>query len=577
MKVYAVSAVFAALVLHACSDSGREPLKQTGDRPVVRANAGPATQEYRNTEPATAQKRHLSSDRRRAGNTAPNIILIVADDLGYGHLGAYGQALIKTPNLDRMAGEGMRFTRFYAGSTVCAPSRSSLMEGLHTGSAHIRGNALDGGGFFRLMNRMSRNSGPTTISDGPPAAIRPFVSWMFRWIYKSERGGVPLPGESVTIADVMKGRGYSTGIIGKWGLGVANSSGAPNRQGFGYFFGLSTHMRAQNHFPSQVWRNTQSTDTANDYFVPHHVFDGDPDDLESDQYDLGMGSEWFDDMVTREAISFIERERNNRFFLYLPYITPHAALQVPGESLAEYQGAFEEQPFVSRFLYLSRRNPRAYLAAMITRLDENIGRLLNRLDDLGLSSETLILFTSDNGPTREGGSDVDFFDANGPLRGMKRDLYEGGIRVPLIARWPGTIEAGAVNDHMAAAWDLLPTFADLAGEPYEGRTHGISMAPTLLNRGKQETHDHLYWEFHEGGGAQAVRKDRWKAVRLDAHARPDGRVELYDLDADPGEQHDIAADHPDVAAEMAAIMSRTHRPSWNDLWNFTPGNPSGDQ
>jgi arylsulfatase A-like enzyme len=490
-----------------------------------------------------------SAEPRDARRT-PNILLILADDLGYGHLGSYGQKKIRTPNLDRLAAQGMRFTSFYAGSSVCAPSRSSLMEGLDTGSTTIRGNTVMG------------------IVD--PSGIEAGRS-RFAQLYKQDAGQHPLPADAVTLAEMLRARGYRTGMAGKWDLGAFGTSGAPNAQGFDWFYGLTDQRRAHTHYPSEVWRDGRREKTENPYALPHRAFRGDPSDLDSPEYDAAPGTQWFGDLLAEEAAGFIERHRATPFFLYLSLTAPHAALQAPPEAVAEYAGRFPETPYVNysdNNGYVSRRNPRALQAAMITRMDVNIGRVLDALDVLGLTRETVVLFTSDNGPSGAGGQDIDFFDSNGPLRGAKRDLYEGGIRVPLIVRWPGVVAEGAVSEHAAAAWDIMPTLAEIGGRPYLGRTDGISFLPTLTGDAPQPGHESLYWVFYDHGGSEAVRLGRWKGIRLGAKSDPGAPIALFDLENDIGESRNLAPGHPEIVARIEQVMQRRNRPSWNPSWSF---------
>ncbi len=437
----------------------------------------------------------------------PNILLIQADDLGYGDLSAYGQARFDTPALDRLAREGIRFTQYYAGSTVCAPSRAALMTGLHTGHAWIRGNG--------------------SLPDGD----------------------VPLRLQDVTMAEVLRDAGYRTAVIGKWGLGQPGTTGQPDRQGFDYAFGFLDHRHAHRQFTDHLWRNGERVTT----------------DLRQD---------YVNDLFTREAAAFIERNDPRPFFVYLNYTVPHAELRVPDDSLAPFHGRFPEQPFVNHTAdakptgarpdgaslgYRSQPEPHAAFAAMIARMDRDVGRLADLLGARGIERRTLLLFISDNGPHQEGGGDPFFFKSAGGLRGIKRDLYEGGIRVPMIARWVGVIPAGRVSNHPWAHWDVLPTLAEIAGARVPGGLDGMSMSRALRGE-SQPTHAFFYWEFHERGFQQAVRMDRWKAVRLKA----DVPLELYDLDADPREERDVAAAQPEVIARIEAYLrtARTESERW---------------
>jgi arylsulfatase A-like enzyme len=461
----------------------------------------------------------------------PNIIYMLADDLGYAELGAYGQSKIRTPNLDRMAVEGMVFTQHYAGSPVCAPSRGTLLTGLHTGHGQIRDNFEVGG-----------------------------------YPDPEELGQMPLDSGTYTIGSLLQESGYVTGAIGKWGLGGRLSTGQPRFQGFDYFFGYLDQQLAHNFYPTHLWRNGERVELDNPYFSPHQRFQGD-DPTDPSQYEQYQGNEYSLDVMADDALAFLERHQDERFFLYLPFTVPHVALQVPDSSLVEYEGAFDEEPYLGDRGYLPHQRPFSAYAGMITRMDAHIGRIMDKLQELGLDENTLVFFTSDNGTTYTGGVDAAYFESTGGLRGLKGSVYEGGVRVPLIARWPGHIEAGAVSDHVSAFWDMMPTFAELVGvDPPQG-IDGVSFLPTLLGESQQAEHDALYWEYHGlWNGAQAVRMGRWKAVRLGGHDDPNVPIELYDLEADPGETRDVAAEHADVVARARAVMeSRTEArlPQWN--------------
>ncbi|MDX1740653.1 MAG: arylsulfatase, partial [Rhodothermales bacterium] len=352
----------------------------------------------------------------------PNIIYILADDLGYAELGSYGQTRIRTPHLDDLAREGIRFTQHYSGSPVCAPSRATLLTGLHTGHAQVRDN-YELGGFLD----------------------------------EEERGQLPLEPGTVTLGTLLQEHGYTTAIIGKWGLGGPGSAGVPNNQGFDYFYGYLDQKQAHNYYPTHLWRNAEWDTLRNEYFHPHQRIDDEPADPSG--YDSYKGVDYAPDLMTEEALGFIRDQRDGPFFLYLAYPIPHVALQVPDESLAEYD--FEETPYLGERGYLPHPRPRAAYAAMISRMDGYVGRVIALLRELGLDRNTLVVFSSDNGPTFNGGTDSDFFASAGPLRGLKTEVYEGGIRVPMIAWWPGRIAAGSVTDHVSAFWDVLPTVAEV--------------------------------------------------------------------------------------------------------------------
>jgi arylsulfatase A-like enzyme len=464
----------------------------------------------------------------------PNIVFILADDLGYGELGAYGQRRIRTPRLDRMAAEGMRFTHFYAGSTVCAPSRGTFLTGRHTGHAHVRDNHELGG-----------------FPD------------------EEERGQMPLPADHPTMARWLRSRGYATAVVGKWGLGGPQSTGVPTKQGFDFFFGYLDQKQAHNYYPTHLWKNEARFPLRNQYFSPHQTLEGDPHDPRS--YDRFRGADYAIDVMASEAVSWLRANASKPFFLYYAPTIPHLALQVPEAALKQYAGAFPEVPYTGDKQYLPHRTPRAAYAAMITGLDSEVGRILDTLRELGVEERTLVVFTSDNGATFDiGGAPTAFFESNGKLRGHKTNLYEGGIRVPMIARWPGRVPAGRTSGHVAANWDMWTTFAELAGGAPPQETDGISLLPTLLDRGGQRSHESLYWEFHARGASQAVRMGRWKGIRTEIRKRPDAPIELYDLEADPGETTDVAASNPAIVSRIRQAMRSSRSPASLPNWNFPP-------
>jgi arylsulfatase A len=438
----------------------------------------------------------------------PNIVYILADDLGYGDLSCYGQKKFSTPNIDRLASEGMLFTQHYTGCTVSAPSRSCLMTGLHTGHTPIRGNK----------------------------------GW-------EPEGNWPLPANTFTIAGMLKTRAYVTGAFGKWGLGYTESEGDPNLQGFDEFYGYNCQSLAHNYYPDHLWHN-------HDKIVLH----------ENDSSKTGAYSA---DLIHKAIIEFLEKNRNNHFFLFYPTTIPHAELFAKEEYMEQFRGKFmpeksyngvDSGPTFRLGPYGSQSEAHAAFAAMVKELDDYVGDLLNKLKELGLENNTIVIFASDNGPHLEGGADPDYFDSNGRLRGYKRDMYEGGIRTPMLVRWPGKVKAGSKNDIVSAFWDLMPTFADITGAEIPVPTDGISFLPSLLGK-KQKERDYLYWEFHEQGGKMAVRMDNWKAVKLNIDKVPQGETELYDLSADIGETNNIASSRPDIVKKMEEIMKEAHTPS----------------
>jgi arylsulfatase A-like enzyme len=439
----------------------------------------------------------------RAQATKPNIIFILADDLGYGELGSYGQKLIATPHVDRLAAEGMRFTQFYAGSTVCAPSRSVLMTGLHMGRTRVRGNAGPGNTAAQML-----------------------------------RTG------DVTVAGVLQQAGYATGLVGKWGLGLVDDEGEPRRHGFDYHYGFLSQTHAHNHFPSFLWRNGVKVPLPND-LVPVGAVEG-----------TGYATKriaYAGDLFAGEAQAFVERNRDRPFFLFLSLTSPHA-----NNERSRVLGDGNEVPDLGPYADRPWNEAQKAHAAMITRLDRDVGELLAQLRRLGLDEKTLVVFSSDNGPHREGGPSYDpaFFQASGPLAGIKRSLTDGGIRVPFIARWPGRIRPGSVSSHVGYFGDLMATFAEVAGAKPLPNLDSISLVPTLLGRTGQRRHEFLYWEFYEDGVSQAVLlEDRWKGIRL---KNPRAPLQLYDLANDLGETTDVAAKEPNVAERLVRIMREAH-------------------
>jgi arylsulfatase A-like enzyme len=430
----------------------------------------------------------------------PNIIYILADDLGYGDLGCFGQQRIKTPNIDKMCAEGQKFTQHYAGSTVCAPSRCVLMTGLHTGHAYIRGN--------------SKNS---------------------------------MRQQDVTIAEKLKAAGYTNGLLGKWGLGQEGSDGVPTKKGFDYFFGYLDQSMAHNYYPHFLVRNEERVPLKN--VVP-----------KPGPHNQGVATEkveYSHDLVAEESLQFIEKNKNRPFFLYLALTIPHANNEGREKGM--------EVPGYGEYADMDWPEAQKGHAAMISRMDKDIGRLMDKLKELGLDEDTFVFFTSDNGPHREGGNDPDFNNSNGPLRGLKRDLYEGGIRVPTIARWPGQIKAGTSSDLISAFWDFFPTACNIAGVETPSGLDGLSMLPTMLGKEtSQEKHEYLYWEFHERNKKIGVRFGDWKVIKF----VNDGHVEAYNLKDDLAEQNDVAAEKPEIMEKGLAYMKTARTTSEIDIWEF---------
>lgn len=465
---------------------------------------------------------------------SPNIIYILADDLGYNEVGAYGQSIIQTPTLDQLAADGMRFTQHYSGSPVCAPSRGSLLTGKHTGHAYIRDN-LEMGGW-----------GP-----GEP------------------EGQLPLFDAEITIAELLKPLGYKTGFVGKWGLGGPDSEGHPVRQGFDLFYGYLCQRVAHNYYPTHLWHNEDPDSLdGNAYFAAHQRID---EPLESDEayYERFTGAQYAPDLMLSSALEFVESNKNDPFFLVFATPVPHLALQVPPESLIQYDDLVEDGAYLGDRGYLPHPRPLAAYAGMISRMDRDIGQLLALVDDLGLTDNTIIMFSSDNGTTYTGGVDADYFNSVGELRGMKGSVFEGGIRVPMIVKWPKNIAAGTTSDHISAFWDVMPTIAEIAGATVPDDIDGLSFLPTLTgNVADQRKHQSLYWEYHAFGGMQAVRMGDWKGVRREIRRQDDAPIELYDLAIDIQESNDISEDHPETVELIRSIMD-SRSPSEIENWNFT--------
>lgn len=463
----------------------------------------------------------------------PNVVLILADDLGYGELGCYGQERIRTPHLDRLAAEGMRFTQAYSGHTVCAPSRCVLLTGLHTGHAQVRGNS----------------------------------PWASRLTATGE-GQEPLRFGTLTIPRLLQGAGYRTGAFGKWGLGAPGDEGRPLAQGLDHFTGYLCQKQAHDHYPAHLWRDGARLELANPGYTPSARWDEVP--AGDDPYARFTGTDYAEDVMLGDALTFLGTavEEERPFFLYFPTPIPHAALQVPEDSLAEYlDEGWDAGPYLGTKGYLPHRAPRAAYAAMITRMDRDIGILLDRIDALGQSENTLVLFTSDNGATFNGGVDRAFFESNGNLRGMKTTLYEGGIRVPWIVRWPGHVPAGTECSHPVGFQDVLPTLAEAARLPVPDGLDGTSLLPVLEDPATPLPLRPLYFE---SGKKQAVRRGRWKLHRSLAAKQP--KLELYDLVDDPEESRDLHVERPDLVEELQAVLEDCHEPS--PRFPF-PGDPPG--
>ncbi|MBT2161484.1 arylsulfatase [Zobellia barbeyronii] len=467
----------------------------------------------KNKEKNTAETTEPTTE---ISNAKPNIVYILADDLGYGDLSSYGQKKFNTPHIDKLAEKGMLFTQHYSGSTVCAPSRSALLTGMHTGHTVVRGNK----------------------------EIMP-------------EGQYPLPDNTFTMAEAMQKAGYATGAFGKWGLGFPGSEGDPLNQGFDTFFGYNCQRLGHNYYPDHLWANKDSL-----------VLKG---NLGKNKGTYAPG------LIHEKTLEFIELNKDNPFFLYVASIIPHAELAAPEEFMEKNRGKFppetpyegvDDGPEFNQGPYRSQKEPHTAFVSMVQLLDAQVGEIVAKLEELGIADNTVVVFTSDNGPHTEGGADPEYFDSNGPFRGTKRDLYEGGIRVPMIAAWPGKIRPGSTTELVSAFWDVFPTFSEIAGIETPEGLDGISFLPTLLgHEDLQKNHEYLYWEFHEKGGRQAIRKDNWKAVKYDVFGGADVAIKLYDLTTDIGEQNNVAEKNPEVIKEMKTLFENARTPS--DVFTFS--------
>lgn len=485
----------------------------------------------------------------------PNIIYILADDLGYNEVGCYGQQKIKTPHIDQIAAEGIKFTQHYSGQAVCAPSRCAFLTGLHMGHAYVREN---------------KEVSTFTATEPAGATLR-------------GEGQIPLPSGTVTISKILQENSYHTACIGKWGLGMHNTEGSPHNHGFDYYYGYLCQRHAHNYYPSHMWKTNYVTGEIEQEMLYE---EGNGNDNISDH-----GEYYANDLMSTDALRYLD-ERNRPenkdkpFFLYLAYPVPHVSLQVPGSDGSqevpdpdpfEYDFSYynslgwEDPPHSGSNVYggyTSQYRPRAAYAAMISRMDRDIGRIMQKLKDHGIDDNTLVIFTSDNGATYTGGVDAEFFNSVGNLRGLKGGLFEGGIRIPMVARWPGKIVQNITSDHISAFWDMMPTFCDIIGVDTPEVTDGVSLLPTLLGESTQTPHDYLYWESVVGSGRQALRKGDWKAIRYDAKLNPDSTVQLYNLNSDLEESTDVATQFPEKAAELAQLMQEARVESEVDSFKF---------
>lgn len=449
----------------------------------------------------------LASCNSMKDNQKPNVIFILADDLGYGDLSCLGQTNFHTPNIDRLASEGMLFTQHYSGATVSAPSRSSLLTGLHGGHSPVRDNKE-----------------------------------------METEGQYPMSSEHWTLFDLFNQEDYVTGVFGKWGLGYPGSDGDPKAHGVDDFYGYNCQRYAHSYYPDYLWDNDTKV-----------ILEGNGN---------GQENEYAPYLIHDQAVEFIRNHKDEPFFMMYTNVLPHAEFRLPENLIEPFIGKFgQETPFTGKGLpdkfrigaYMPQDNPKAAFAAMVTLLDSQVGDIMQTLEEEGLADNTIVVFASDNGPHIEAGATPGYFGSSGGFRGVKRDLYEGGIHIPFIVRWDGKVKPGSVSEHVSAFWDFLPTMADILGVSDEHHTDGISFLPELTGEGIQEEHDYLYWEYHRAGGRQAVRKGNWKAV---AYGVEGGRnIELYDLSSDPSESRDLAEQYPEIIAQMDSIMCAAHIPS----------------
>jgi arylsulfatase A-like enzyme len=490
----------------------------------------------------------LSAGCTQEPEKKPNIIYILADDLGYAEVGSYGQELIETPHLDKLASGGMRFTQHYSGAPVCAPSRCILLTGQHAGHAYIRGND-------EWASRGEVWNFAKAVEDPNLEGQRPF------------------PETIPTIGNVLQQAGYKTAIVGKWGLGAPLTDGIPNNRGFDFFYGYNCQRQAHTLYPKHLWKNKEKVWLDNELVVPGTKLDSALDPNDQASYAKYFQKDYAPKMMQDEVLNFIEQNKDHPFFLY--YATPltHAPLQIPQEYIDKYVKKFgEEPPYLGKRGYFPNRYPRAAYAAMVTYLDAQVGEIVDKLKELGQYENTLIMFSSDNGPTYNGGTDSPYFDSAKPFKSEygwgKGFTHEGGIRVPMIASWEGKIEAGSSSDLISAFWDVMPTLAEVAGVKVPENIDGISFLPELLGDDKQEKHEFLYWEFPAYQGQQAVRMGDWKGIRKNIF-KGNMEIELYNLKTDPTEQTDVATENPEVVSRIADLMKQEHTSAQIERFKIT--------
>ena len=464
----------------------------------------------------------------------PNIIYILADDLGYGEIGVFGQKLIETPNIDNLAKTGMIFTDHYTGSPVCAPARSVLLTGMHSGNTHIRANG-------EWAERGNVWSFKAMLDD-------PFLE-----------GQRPLLDSITTVAQVLHDSGYKTGMIGKWGLGAPLTNSIPNKKGFDFFYGYNCQRQAHTYYPTHLWKN-ETRDLLNNYIVTKQEGLGDLDPYNNESYSKYNQNDYAPTLMHDEALNFISRNKNSPFFLYYASPIPHLPLQAPTKWVDYYQKKFGiESPYTGKSYY-PNKTPRATYAAMISYLDEQVGELVEKLKEINKYENTLIIFTSDNGPSWVDHVDYNFFNSTGKFvnsrRTMKGSVSEGGIRVPMIASWPNKIKSGSISNHISAFYDFFETACDVAGINNNVETDGISFYPEMIGE-VQAKHDYLYWEYPASGGLQAIRMGKWKGIKNNLFKSP-SKLKLFDLMSDEKELNDISLKHPKIVIKLEQKLIEAH-------------------
>ena len=468
----------------------------------------------------------------------PNIIYILADDLGYGELGVYGQEKIETPNIDALAENGMLFTQHYTSAPVCAPARYMLLTGKHAGNSYIRGNHEWG-------ERGNVWSYEAMVNDS------------------TLEGQHPLPSETVLFPKLLQEKGYTTGMVGKWGLGAPHTESIPTKMGFDFFYGYNCQRIAHTLYPTHLYKNEAREILRNDTIAPNTKLPKGADINDPESYANYELTDYAPELMFNELTNFVENNAENPFFLYWATPIPHNPIQAPQRWVDHYREKFgEEDPYLGNKGYFPHQFPRAGYAAMISYLDENVGKLVQQLKDKGIYENTLIVFTSDNGPTYTGGTDGKFFNSSGPFGEeygkAKGFVYEGGIRVPMIASWPGKIEAGTTSDHISAHYDMMETFSDIVG--YEApENNGVSLLPTFLGENDQQEHEFLYWEFPAYGGQVAIRMGDYKVVHQNLLNKKEPTLEVYNLKEDPEETNNIADNHPEIIEKASAIFEKAHQ------------------